>query len=104
MKQGYPCHGPIPWPTLDDGNEFIKDTMSAYTNAMRYIGDRLMPLIALGLGMPENALEEMMRDSWGHLRVIRYPDKHSCSMPGITSHTDYGMFVLSSQDEVGGLW
>lgn len=99
VEDGVPCHGPVPWPS----DEF-KTAMTVYSDSMRSVGDRVLPLIALGLGMEETVFQDVTGDSWGHMRVLKFREKSTTDMPGIGSHTDYGMLVLASQDEVGGLW
>lgn len=99
VKSGVPCHGPVPWP-----NRNFKECMTKYTDAMRSVGNKVLRLIALGLGMEEDAFDNLTSDSWGHMRVLKFRERESTDLKGIGSHTDYGMLVLATQDHVGGLW
>lgn len=100
VQEGIPCHGPVPWPF-----EEFQAAMTDYASAMRAVGDTVLPLIALGLDMDEDAFDDMTSDSWGHMRVLKFREANSTDMlQGIHAHTDYGMLVLATQDDVGGLW
>ncbi|CAK1368289.1 unnamed protein product [Cercospora beticola] len=105
VMSGWPCHGPNPWPN------------DAYAHAMRKlmdfkagIGERLLQLTALGLDLKDRwALNKLTQDGWHHMRVLRFPATHATNGKGkegrgIGSHTDYGLLVIASQDEVGGLF
>jgi len=93
---GWPCHGPAPWP---DGG--FRDAMSAWMAELAAIGHRLLQLTALGLGRPIDALTRLTQDGWHHMRVLRFPAATATSERGIGAHTDYGLLVIASQDEVG---
>lgn len=99
VRNGIPCHGPVPWPS-----EHFQKHMTEYTDTMRSVGDMVLPLIALGLGMSEEAFDQLTEDSWGHMRVLKFRQRDSTNLKGIGSHTDYGLLVLAAQDHVGGLW
>ena len=99
VEGGVPCHGPVPWPS----GEF-KDAVSDSMEAMRRIGDAVLPLIALGLGLQEDAFDLLTEDSWGHMRCVKYCERASTNMQGLGAHTDYGLLAMIAQDNVGGLW
>jgi isopenicillin N synthase-like dioxygenase len=94
----WPCHGPTPWP--DEG---YRQDMTAFTGALGTVGERLLQLTALGLGLELDALTRLTRNGWHHMRVLRFPTLSSKSARGIGAHTDYGLLVIAAQDDVGGL-
>ena len=96
VRQGWPCHGPAPWP----GQEF-QTAMNTWMTELGTIGQRLLRLTALGLGQPIDALTRLTDDGWHHMRVLRFPAATATSERGIGAHTDYGLLVIASQDEVG---
>jgi isopenicillin N synthase-like dioxygenase len=96
----WPCHGPAPWPSA-----FYADSMKDYMRVVGDIGQRLLRLTALGLGLDD--MEYFIRlteDGWHHMRVLRFPPADATSERGIGSHTDYGLLVIAAQDDVGGLY
>lgn len=99
VQRGIPGHGSMPWPF----DEF-ETSMTTYMHTMKEIGTRLLRLIALGLGVDENAFDGLTENSWSLMRVLKYCKKSTCELNGTGSHTDYGMLVLIAQDRVGGLW
>ncbi|GHE50813.1 2OG-Fe(II) oxygenase family protein [Streptomyces capitiformicae] len=79
--------------------------MKGYMGAVGDIGQRLLRLTALGLGLDD--MEHFTRltdDGWHHMRVLRFPPADATSERGIGSHTDYGLLVIAVQDDVGGLY
>ncbi|MCP3144471.1 isopenicillin N synthase family dioxygenase [Pyxidicoccus xibeiensis] len=98
VRAQWPCHGPAPWP--DDA---YRQDMTAFTDALGSIGERLLRLTALGLGLEVDALTRLTRDGWHHMRVLRFPALSPTSSRGIGAHTDYGLLVIAAQDDVGGL-
>jgi len=69
------------------------------------IGERLLKLVALGLELKDaDALTNLTRDGWHHMRVLRFPALSEQTTRGIGAHTDYGLLVIAYQDEVGGLY
>ncbi|MCX5195168.1 MFS transporter [Streptomyces sp. NBC_00249] len=101
-EQELPCHGPVPWPGLD-----YRAAMETYLDGVGSLGDRLLPLVALGLGLESSAvgrLADLTRGGWHHMRVLRFPPASATTERGIGAHTDYGLLVIAAQDEVGGLY
>ena len=95
-----PCHGPMPWPDSD-----YKTSMKTYMDELGLVGEKLLKLVALGLGLDNiNALTDLTQDGWHHMRVLRFPKLSGKTTRGIGSHTDYGLLVIASQDDVGGLY
>jgi isopenicillin N synthase-like dioxygenase len=99
VKGGWPCHGPVPWP-----NDAYRDSMNAYLAELDLIGEKLLKLVALGLGLEIHTLTNLSQDGWHHMRVLRFPSESSKTCRGIGAHTDYGMLVIATQDDVGGLY
>ncbi|OAA40563.1 2-oxoglutarate-dependent ethylene/succinate-forming enzyme [Metarhizium rileyi] len=104
VKEQWPCHGPCPW--LDTR---MKSFMTDYMADLRSSGDKLLELIEMGLDVPPGSLTKCTQDGWHHMRVLRFPARHQANGKGkagrgIGSHTDYGLLVIASQDEVGGLF
>lgn len=96
----WPCHGPAPWPS-----EQYADAMKSYMGAVGDIGERLLRLVALGLGLDDmDHFTKLTADGWHHMRVLRFPRADATSERGIGSHTDYGLLVIAVQDDVGGLY
>jgi isopenicillin N synthase-like dioxygenase len=97
---GWPCHGPVPWPS-----DRYASAMTDYMRAVGDIGQRLLRLAALGLGLADmDHFTRLTADGWHHMRVLRFPPAGAASARGIGSHTDYGLVVIAAQDDVGGLY
>lgn len=92
----------VPWP-----NETYKAVMTNYMSEIGKIGDILLKLMALGMGLDVNTFYNYARHGWDHMRVLRFPSKinaNGIAQRGIGAHTDYGLLVIASQDDVGGLY
>lgn len=101
-ERGLPCHGPVPWPDAS-----YRTAMEAYLAAVGSLGERLLRLVALGLGLGPAGFDRLAgptRDGWHHMRVLRFPAASRTTERGIGAHTDYGLLVIAAQDEVGGLF
>lgn len=96
VRDGWPCHGAAPWPSAS-----YEAAMKAWMGEIGTIGERLLRLASLGLGLPIDALTDLTADGWHHMRVLRFPAASATSERGIGAHTDYGLLVIASQDEVG---
>ncbi|KYK56410.1 2-oxoglutarate-dependent ethylene/succinate-forming enzyme [Drechmeria coniospora] len=104
VADGWPCHGPCPWP---DGT--MKAVIDRYMADLGASGEKLLQLIELGLEIPAGSLTGYTEDGWHHMRVLRFPARHRTNGKGkagrgIGSHTDYGLLVIANQDHVGGLF
>ena len=100
VRARWPCHGPVPWPDED-----YRRCMTAFMQGLGALGEQLLRLLALGLGLEElDALVRFTQDGWHHMRVLRFPSAASGSARGIGAHTDYGFLVIAAQDDVGGLY
>jgi 2-oxoglutarate dioxygenase / 2-oxoglutarate/L-arginine monooxygenase/decarboxylase len=100
VQQRWPCHGPAPWPDLA-----YKQRMQALMEQFGAVGEKLLRLLALGLDLAAiDALTNLTRDGWHHMRVLRFPALSAQASRGIGAHTDYGLLVIAAQDDVGGLY
>jgi isopenicillin N synthase-like dioxygenase len=100
VRAQWPCHGPVPWP-----DELYRQAMVDFMASLGTIGDRLLQLAALGLGLWDvDALTNLTHNGWHHMRVLRFPARTVETARGIGAHTDYGLLVIAAQDDVGGLW
>lgn len=100
VQAQWPCHGPAPWP-----DEAYRQRMQAFMDALGGIGEKLLKLVALGLELKDSdALIDLTRDGWHHMRVLRFPARSAETSRGIGAHTDYGLLVIAYQDDVGGLY
>ncbi|KAL1615526.1 hypothetical protein SLS54_008931 [Diplodia seriata] len=105
VQQQWPCHGPCPWPFKQ-----MRTVMDAYMQYLGDSGEKMLQLIAWGLGLADgNALTRYTQDGWHHMRVLRFPERNNVNGKGkagrgIGSHTDYGLLVIAAQDDVGGLF
>ena len=96
VTEGWPCHGPVPWPDVA-----YQQAINAYMAESGDLGHRILQLTALGLGQDIDALTGLTVDGWHHMRVLRFPAATATSERGIGAHTDYGLLVIATQDEVG---
>ncbi|KAK3318691.1 putative ethylene-forming enzyme [Apodospora peruviana] len=104
VRAKWPCHGPCPWPDIE-----MKEPMVRYNENLGAEGEKLLQLTELGLGVAPGSLTQYTRDGWHHTRVLRFPPRYATNGKGkegrgIGSHTDYGLFVIAAQDDVGGLF
>jgi len=100
VEAQWPCHGPTPWP-----NAAYQKHMEQFMEQLGTIGEKLLRLVALGLDLPDiDALTNLSRDGWHHMRVLRFPARTEKTARGIGAHTDYGLLVIAAQDDVGGLY
>jgi len=96
----WPCHGPAPWP-----EEGYRRAMKEHMEELGAVGEKLLRLVALGLGLDDlDALTRLTREGWHHMRVLRFPARSPTATRGIGAHTDYGLLVIAAQDDVGGLY
>ncbi|MFB4315525.1 2-oxoglutarate and iron-dependent oxygenase domain-containing protein [Actinomadura sp. 21ATH] len=99
VRQGWPCHGPVPWPDLE-----YRLAMRAYMDQAGGLGDRVLRLVALGLGQPMDAFTRLTANGWHHLRVLRLPQGTPDDRRGVGAHTGHGLLTIVAQDgRPGGL-
>lgn len=91
------------WP---DAMPLFRHQMLAYQVAMHLLGNRLLELIAISLGLPEAWFESFFDVPVQTLRLIKYPPHpHDAaeSQFGAGAHTDWGGITILAQDAIGGL-
>jgi isopenicillin N synthase-like dioxygenase len=84
----------------------LEGTWTVYYAAMRDLGDRLMSLLARGLGVPADFFADKTGHGANALRAVNYPARDTAARPGqlrAGPHTDYGTLTILRQDMVGGL-
>ncbi|KAJ0157340.1 Uncharacterized protein HZ326_0266 [Fusarium oxysporum f. sp. albedinis] len=96
----WPCHGRCPWPDYE-----MQNPMQRYMQSLGGVGETLLQLTELGLGVPEGSLTNYTQDGWHHLRILRFPAINKTNGKGkegrgIGSHTDYGLLVIAAADDV----
>jgi isopenicillin N synthase-like dioxygenase len=96
-------YSPNLWPDALPG---LRPAWTAYYDAMRGLGNRLMSLFAWGLGLPPGFFAGKTGHGPNALRAINYPVPADAPRPGqlrAGPHTDYGTLTIVRQDAVGGL-
>lgn len=104
VQARWPCHGPCPWAAKAN----MKGPLTAYMEEVGRCGEVLLGLTEMGLGLEPGSLTKYTVDGWHHSRVLRFPARNNTNGKGkdgrgIGSHTDYGLLVISAQDNVGGM-
>lgn len=66
VRQGWPCHGPCPWPYQE-----MKAVMGKYMDDLAVSGEKLLQLIEMGLDVPAGSLTNYTDDGWHHMRILR---------------------------------
>ncbi|KAL1405007.1 hypothetical protein Q8F55_008625 [Vanrija albida] len=102
-------HGGNLWPAAEDwsdAGEFKATTLDYYKEVLA-LGERLFPLFALALDLPETFFDDKIRNSAAIMRLLFYPalseDDADELMPGIGAHTDFECFTILRQDDVQAL-
>ena len=93
------------WPEALPGME---SAMRAYYDSVALLVDRLMSVMALGLGLEPGYFEPLIDRHTSALRSLHYPDLRGHGvLPGqlrAGAHSDYGTLTLLRQDDaLGGL-
>jgi len=101
-RYGRPLDGPNLWPDLPG----FREAVVAYERAMHDFCLRLLPPLALALGLPRDWFLSYFEQPTTFLRLLHYPP-HAKDAPedafGSAPHTDYGFITILSQDTSGGL-
>lgn len=96
-------HRPNRWPA----HSGFQRTGEAYYRAMEGLGDSLMRLFALALGLPEHWFADKFDHHFSILSSIYYPVQEEPPLPGqlrAGAHTDYGsLTILAPNEAPGGL-
>ena len=103
------------WPDEDDHESIVgfRKTLIEYQQALLQLSDKLLIALAVSLSLrinkniPMNYFIERSRNPMCTLRLLHYPpvtpNTHSRASHGCGAHTDYGLFTILQQDEIGGL-
>lgn len=101
-RYGRPLDGPNLWPDLPG----FREPVEAYEAAMHAFCLRLLPPMALALGLPRDWFAPHFVQPTTFLRLLHYPP-HAKDAPddafGSAPHTDYGFITILAQDRQGGL-
>ena len=93
---------PNRWPARPEG---FRETMIAYDRAMRALGDRMLDIVALALGVDRRYFDDKFDHQSSVARLIRYPAQKEAPQAGqirAGAHTDYGMLTFLRGDPVPG--
>lgn len=100
---GKPLHTQNLWPaTLPE----FKTQMLAYFDEVTAFAREMLKFFALGLDLPETALDHFFKKPMQQLRFIHYPPQppnDPGENMGLRPHTDSGAFTILAQDNIGGL-
>lgn len=67
VRSGWPCHGPCPWPS-----KRYESTMKDLMHQFGVSGDKILKLVALGLGLQNHDFFfDLTHDGWHHMRNLR---------------------------------
>jgi isopenicillin N synthase-like dioxygenase len=98
-----PLHGPNLWPARPAG---LQAAVSGWMTSMESLGQRLLELMAHGLGLPSDYFRAGLTASPTPLfRIFRYPPQPTGDSVswGVGEHTDYGLLTLLATDGTPGL-
>ncbi|XP_051146940.1 jasmonate-induced oxygenase 2-like [Andrographis paniculata] len=82
----------------------LRDVCEMYSAEMQKLTYKLLGLIALSMGLPEDRLHSLFKNQTSFMRLNYYPP---CPAPelalGLGRHKDAGAMTILLQDDVGGL-
>ena len=94
--------GPNQW-LPEDVLPGFKRLMQQHTKAMSELGDQLMELLALGLGLPEDHFQQDFdREAMSLTKIIHYPETPRGEF-GVNAHHDTGFITILNPGETPGL-
>ncbi|HEY1794491.1 MAG TPA: 2-oxoglutarate and iron-dependent oxygenase domain-containing protein [Stellaceae bacterium] len=103
VKAGLPLRGRNQWPADAAG---MRDDMMAYFTALGAMCDRILPVFAVALEMPEDFFAPFFADeAHANLRFLHYPpqDADEDNLFGQAPHTDNSFMTALARTEVPGL-
>lgn len=81
-----------------------REVIEEYAKEMEKLAYKLLGLISLSLGLPENRFNAFFEEPINFIRLNHYPP---CPIPqlalGVGRHKDTRALTILSQDDVGGL-
>lgn len=98
-----PMHGPNLWP--ERPSQF-RSAVTDWMDAMEALGQRVLSLLAVGLGLDSSWFRAHLTASPTSLfRVFRYPPHPTGDVDtwGVGEHSDYGLLTLLATDGTPGL-
>jgi isopenicillin N synthase-like dioxygenase len=96
-------HGPNLWPQKPAD---MADLVTRWMHEMESLGQRLLSLMAVGLGLPPTHFADgLTRQPTPLFRIFRYPPHPlgDTATWGVGEHTDYGLLTLLVTDGTPGL-
>lgn len=105
VKAQTPMHGANLFPEVPG----FRETVLAYMQVMKRLGQQLMQGIAMSLNLePDYFYQHYTRDPLILFRIFHYPPPAASSKDqnfqwGVGEHTDYGILTILKQDANGGL-
>ncbi|KAF3435680.1 hypothetical protein FNV43_RR22771 [Rhamnella rubrinervis] len=82
----------------------FREVFEEYAREVEKLAFKLLSLVALSLGLPENRFSGFFKGQTSSIRLNRYPP---CPFPhlalGVGRHKDAGVLTILAQDDVGGL-
>jgi isopenicillin N synthase-like dioxygenase len=93
---------PNRWPERPEG---FRETMVAYDEAMRALGERMLDIIAVALDVDRAYFADKFDHQSSVARLVRYPKQSAAPVEGQLRagvHTDYGMITFLRGDRVPG--
>lgn len=114
VKEGYyfgaelppdirPMHGPNLWP---DEPFVLRSAVTEWMDAMTALGQRVLTLMAVGLGQPPDYFAaDLTAEPTPLFRIFRYPPHPTGDARrwGVGEHSDYGLLTLLATDGTPGL-
>lgn len=82
----------------------LREALEEYAKDVEKLAFKLLGLVALSLGLPENRFHGFFEDQTSFIRLNHYPP---CPVPqlalGVGRHKDGGALTILAEDDVGGL-
>ena len=83
----------------------LRPKLEAYFRDMLGLGERLMRVFAIALGLPDDFFADKIDRTPSSMRALNYPEQDNPPVPGqlrAGAHTDYGSFTILRQDDAPG--
>ncbi|POY74126.1 hypothetical protein BMF94_2938 [Rhodotorula taiwanensis] len=87
------------WPSAEDLPDF-RPAIERAINEILALGQRLFPLFALALDLPEDFFADKLKNPGSAMRILHYPPQYGpvdTKEIGIGAHTDYECFTILAQ-------
>ncbi|KAK7041454.1 hypothetical protein VNI00_009320 [Paramarasmius palmivorus] len=96
------------WVPEEDLPGFKDYTMDYFWTCRKFQMEKLLPALAIGMGLDRNFFNDYHKDADNQLRLLHYPEAPAQALESgekgrIGAHTDFGTCTMLFQDEVGGL-